>query len=164
MTYSFRGVGQNSSGNGLVPDGTKPLPGTILTYHQWYIVAFTWRQFHREMLKISNHKTTFEKNTFYITEPSPRGQWVKVSGSSTQFMGLDALSRQLKSMPQRPRDMPSHECWCLIPYDHYFMTSWGCWRPDSIWSLLHDVMRMLMHWFHMITTSWYHEDADALIP
>ena len=24
-----------SSGNGLVPDGTKPLPGPILTYDDW---------------------------------------------------------------------------------------------------------------------------------
>ena len=30
------------SGNGLLPDGTKPLPEPMLTYHQWGLVAFIW--------------------------------------------------------------------------------------------------------------------------
>ena len=33
------------SGNGLLPDGTKPLPEPMLTYHQSGPVAFTWGQF-----------------------------------------------------------------------------------------------------------------------
>ena len=34
------------SGNGLVPDGTKPLPEPMLTYHQWGPVTFTWGYHH----------------------------------------------------------------------------------------------------------------------
>ena len=34
------------SGNGLLPDGTKPLPEPMLTNHQWGLVVFTWEQFH----------------------------------------------------------------------------------------------------------------------
>ena len=30
------------SGNGLLPDGTKPLPEPMLTNDQWGVVAFTW--------------------------------------------------------------------------------------------------------------------------
>ena len=30
------------SGNGLLPDGTKPLPESMLTNGQWSVVAFTW--------------------------------------------------------------------------------------------------------------------------
>ena len=30
------------SGNGLLPDGTKPLPEPMLTDDQWCVVAFTW--------------------------------------------------------------------------------------------------------------------------
>ena len=30
------------SGNGLLPDGTKPLPESVLTYHQRCSVAVTW--------------------------------------------------------------------------------------------------------------------------
>ena len=33
------------SGNGLLPDGTKPLPEPMLTYHQWGPVTITWGQF-----------------------------------------------------------------------------------------------------------------------
>ena len=35
------------SGSGLLPTGTKPLPGPILTYHQWGPVIITWGQFHK---------------------------------------------------------------------------------------------------------------------
>ena len=30
------------SSNGFVPDGTKPLPEPMLTYHSGGLVAFTW--------------------------------------------------------------------------------------------------------------------------
>ena len=59
-----------SSGNGLLPDGTKPLPEPMLTYHYivpWYSSADNFRgkrtisegngQFQRETLKISVNKT-----------------------------------------------------------------------------------------------------------
>ena len=34
------------SGNGLLPDGTKPLPEPMLTYHQCGSLALTWVKFH----------------------------------------------------------------------------------------------------------------------
>ena len=37
-----------SSGNGLLSGSTKPLPESILTYHQWGLVAFTPGQFYRK--------------------------------------------------------------------------------------------------------------------
>ena len=30
------------SGNGLLPNGTKPLPEPMLANDQWSVVAFTW--------------------------------------------------------------------------------------------------------------------------
>ena len=39
------------SGNGLLPDGTKPLPEPMLTYHQGP-VTFIWGQFHKNYLVI----------------------------------------------------------------------------------------------------------------
>ena len=36
------------SGNDLLPDGTKPSPGPMLTYHQrYYSGSFTWEQFRK---------------------------------------------------------------------------------------------------------------------
>ena len=40
------------SGNGLLPEGTKPLPELMLTSHLWGSVAFTWEQIHSERLII----------------------------------------------------------------------------------------------------------------
>ena len=34
------------SGDGLLPDGTKPLPEPMLTYHKYIPVTITWGQFH----------------------------------------------------------------------------------------------------------------------
>ena len=69
-------VTQNSvtigSGNGLLPEGTKPLPEPMLTNHQWGLMAFTSRQFHWKCTRFE-----FENNYFKITAASPRGQWVK---------------------------------------------------------------------------------------
>ena len=38
----------NGSGNDLLPDGTKPLPVSILTYHQSSSVIFTCEKFYRK--------------------------------------------------------------------------------------------------------------------
>ena len=41
-------------GNGLFPDGTKPLPEPKLTYHPWYPMRIMiWRQYHNKYL---NHQ------------------------------------------------------------------------------------------------------------
>ena len=44
-TYIWVSIG---SGNGLLPDGTKPLPESMLTHHKWCHVAFTRRQYSLE--------------------------------------------------------------------------------------------------------------------
>ena len=41
------------SGNGLMPDGIKPLLETLLTNYQWVLVAFTLKGISQEILKIS---------------------------------------------------------------------------------------------------------------
>ena len=38
------------SGNGLLPDGSKPLPEAMLTNDQLGLVAFFWGQFHSRYL------------------------------------------------------------------------------------------------------------------
>ena len=41
VAYSDTYLGNTGSGNGLLPYGTKPLHELMLTYHEWYFVAFT---------------------------------------------------------------------------------------------------------------------------
>ena len=62
------------SGNGLVPDSTKPLPEPMLTNHQWSPVTFRSGQFHKRCL---NHQSNpFENYMSKISFNFPRGQWV----------------------------------------------------------------------------------------
>ena len=44
------------SDNGLLPDGTKPLPEPMLTDHQWSPVSFILGQFHKRCLKHQSQK------------------------------------------------------------------------------------------------------------
>ena len=39
----------NGSGNDLLPNGTKPLPEPMLTYHQLGSVAFIWGHYHKKI-------------------------------------------------------------------------------------------------------------------
>ena len=39
-------IGSTGSDNGLLPDGIKPLPEPVLTYHKDESVAFADEQFH----------------------------------------------------------------------------------------------------------------------
>ena len=42
MPYGNIDLGNIGSGNDLLPDGTKPLPEPMVTYHQSGPVLFTW--------------------------------------------------------------------------------------------------------------------------
>ena len=62
------------SGNGLLPDGTKPLPEPILTDHQWSPVTFILGQYHKRCL---NHQSLKSENCMSkILFKFPSGQWV----------------------------------------------------------------------------------------
>ena len=57
-------------GTGLLPDGTKPLPQPMLTYHQLGSVALNLRPISQEVLMISIHKMSIKKYICKITVKS----------------------------------------------------------------------------------------------
>ena len=63
------------SGNGLLPDGNKPLPEPMLTDHQWSPVTFILGQFHNRCLN-HQHWSPFENYMSKLSFNFPRGQWV----------------------------------------------------------------------------------------
>ena len=65
-----------SSGNGLLPDGTKPLPEPMLNHHQKGGVTFIWGQFHK-ILQVSITKIGLKITQLKFLLKSPREQWVK---------------------------------------------------------------------------------------
>ena len=62
------------SGNGLLPDGTKPLPEPMLTYHKYGPMTFILGQFHKRYLTAIDHKNQLENLSSKIYFESPRGQ------------------------------------------------------------------------------------------
>ena len=60
-------------GTGLLPDGTKPLPEPILTYHEKHSVAFTWELFHIWIKSMAYlHRLHFSNYYHVLLQP----QWV----------------------------------------------------------------------------------------
>ena len=53
MLYGEESGVNFGSGNGLLPDGTKPLLEPMLYYHEWGLKAYTRGAISQEMLKIS---------------------------------------------------------------------------------------------------------------
>ena len=65
------------SDNGLLPDGTKPLPEPMSTSHPWGLMAFTWGHFHRKYWRHLSLAWVKKNHWFIITTTSHRDQWVK---------------------------------------------------------------------------------------
>ena len=104
--------------NGLLPDGTKPLPDPMFTYHQWGPLIFIWDQFHeipqpsipKIRLKIPYLK--FQSRLPGTNElimsmcPVPAGDLEPHVGSVTTrqpgWPRLDSLQHQLLTVPARP--------------------------------------------------------------
>ena len=80
-----------SSGNGLLPDGTKPLPEPMLTHHQRGSVAFFKEQFRWNCSRRQFKKWVWKLHTFNITSTSPRGQWVKLMRSDDKICNSNML-------------------------------------------------------------------------
>ena len=75
-----------SSGNGLLPDGTKPLPELMLTGHQWSPVTFILGQFHKRWLNHQSLKSVVTDGTKPLPEPMLIShQWGSVAFTWEQF-------------------------------------------------------------------------------
>ena len=57
------------SGNGLLPDGNKPLPEPMLTYHQSGPETFTWGQFTRDTWAINYYNRLENHLRFHSSLP-----------------------------------------------------------------------------------------------
>ena len=59
------------SGNGLLPDGTKPLPEPMLTDHQWCPVTFIFGKFHKRCLKHQSLRSVWKLHVwkFHLNFP-----------------------------------------------------------------------------------------------
>ena len=68
------------SSNGLVPDGTKPLPEPMLANHQWFL--WLWEEYPKKSSWCQSDSVIWVcKEKKYITDTFPRDQWVKIDKS-----------------------------------------------------------------------------------
>ena len=58
------------SGNGLLPDGTKPLPEPMLTDHHWSPVTFISGQYHQRCLNHQSLKSVWKLHIQYFIQIS----------------------------------------------------------------------------------------------
>ena len=58
--YGDRDLGQHWLSNGLLPDGTKPLPEPMLTDYQWSPVTFILGKFHKRCLNRQSLKSMWK--------------------------------------------------------------------------------------------------------
>ena len=73
VTWLWVNIG---SGNGMLPEDTKPLTAPMLIYHLWGQVIVSWGLFCKISQPTVNKK--FQNNLRKISFKYPRGQWVYV--------------------------------------------------------------------------------------
>ena len=76
LALGHRAVGKGEPWCWLL-DGTKPLPESMLIYHQRCSPAFNWEKYHSEYWSYYSLYKEFENYTFEVTAMSPKHQWVK---------------------------------------------------------------------------------------
>ena len=93
-----------SSSNDLLPDGTKPLPEPMFTYHQRGPVTITWGQFLERYL--SHHLLQLAwKLLFKIAVKSPKCQWVNMKNGEV----IGPLSWHVSEFPELRRKVKNNE-------------------------------------------------------
>ena len=80
------------SGNGLLPDSTKPLPKPILTYHQWGPMTITCRKFHESQPSVTKISNTITNLKFHSNLPWPNELISVQFGTSLVYVLVDRLS------------------------------------------------------------------------
>ena len=83
------------SGNGLLPDGTKPLPEPMLTYHQLGPVAFIWGYYHKKIWKYQSEKQDWKLDFFKSQQDLPGDNELN---SDTEFFYPISLLIQVNPM------------------------------------------------------------------
>ena len=98
-------LGQLCSGNGMLPDGPKPLPRSLLSYHQWSPITITWGKFHERyqppITEIS-WKITFRKFQSNLTGTNEIKFQLELPAAPFYWYGLNLISAWISNhMPNK---------------------------------------------------------------
>ena len=104
MTGIWLNIG---TGNGLLPDNTKPLTNPMLINHQWGPMTFIWEQFPKRSSAISYY---LENYLHQFSFKPPRDQWVNARW-------------ELQQATVAQEESQSDKCACVIPKNFWDMGS-----------------------------------------
>ena len=85
------------SGNGLLPDGAKPLPEPMLTYRKYRPVTFIWGNFTRDTPAI-NHENQLQFAYIKFISNLPRANWLNINNYRITYMVNHLLLRNLNQV------------------------------------------------------------------
>ena len=137
----------------VVPSANKPLPGPMLTNHQWSVVAFTWGQFHR---KYSRYKSLISiKNYWFkiVATSSHRGICVNTQdlfnlvsfiGSNIWFLTVLQYVALQPAFCSNNKGQSAHHIE-NITVGYLNKNTEKCW-PRLLWLTLHALQTSLTHW------------------
>ena len=120
------------SGNGLVPDGTKPLLEPMLTYYQEGFVALIWGHYHKNIWRYQSVK--IDNYIFKITFGSPRGQCINISDIHIPEKQEDMTRVSNKSESELLMGTEHFINGIFWPSASLFLhISWNCFWCKNVW-------------------------------
>ena len=103
-----------SSGNGLLPDGTKPLPEPMLTYHQRGSSAFSWDEFWSNIMGKKKWVSRITTTSLQAIEICPRNVMM-TSSNGNIFWVTGPLCEEFPSHRWIPHTKAcDSELWCIL--------------------------------------------------
>ena len=132
------------SGNGLLLDGTKPLPEPMLTDHQWSPVTFILGQFHKRCLSHQSLKSVWKLHVLKFHSNFPganelnhickRGPWAFFCKGNDRVMDV-TLSKST-----------SNKCGVLTHWGRDKMAAISQTISSAFSSMKMFVLWMVIHW------------------
>ena len=111
------------SGNGLLSNGTKPLPEPVLTCHQQGPLTFIWGNFAKDT-SATNHQNQLWNYFSLISFKFPRGQWVIPVSHECSYSRLVGFVVLLVSWDFILRDV--YICTYIYIYIYIYMYLYMC--------------------------------------
>ena len=102
-------------GNGLLPDGTKPSPESMLTLSSMDSMAFTWQQFSRQYRKTSNIRRIVVGNKIVDHSDVVGASPVGIAPTTSSFSTWHLASRDsAKTAARQYENLLSVSIWCAL--------------------------------------------------
>ena len=105
--YGDRVLVNIGSGNGLLPDGTKPLPEPMLTNHHWNLVTFISGRFHKRCLNHQSLKFVWKLHNWNFNQISQGRQLERPQWALFLFIQIQNCAQPMPLSPPASASSPA---------------------------------------------------------